>query len=87
LLLINFLAISNFAFAQALRCKGKIIKVGDSKYYVLQKCGEPAHIEPFTDPSPWGAKTGEKLYYESRGRTFIVEVRQGEVKAIEVERK
>jgi hypothetical protein len=87
LLLISFFIQSDIAFAQHFRCSGRIIKTGLSKNYVLEKCGEPARTEAFSDPTPWGAKTGELLYYERHGKTVIIEFRRGEVKRIRMERK
>lgn len=33
------------AGAQSLRCNGQLVNVGDSKYSVVRKCGEPAFRE------------------------------------------
>lgn len=87
LLLISLLLQNGVAFAQHFRCSGRIIKTGLTKKYVLEKCGEPAHTEAFSDPTPWGAKTGELLYYERRGKTIVIEFRRGEVEGIKVERR
>jgi hypothetical protein len=87
LLLVGFFIQTDVAFAQHFRCSGRIIKTGLSKKYVLEKCGEPVHTEAFSDPTPWGAKTGELLYYERRGKTIVIEFRRGEVKGIKLERK
>ena len=35
--------------AFAVRCGTSVISEGDSKYRVLQKCGEPTHIEEWTE--------------------------------------
>ena len=38
------------AQAQSLRCNGDLAQVGDTKYAVLQKCGEPAFKDSFCKP-------------------------------------
>jgi hypothetical protein len=37
-----------------LRCSGRIISVGDTQDYVLDKCGEPTSIEEKTGELAWG---------------------------------
>lgn len=39
------------SWAQSLRCGGDLVKIGDSKASVLQKCGEPALKDSFCSPA------------------------------------
>jgi len=35
--------------AYGLRCSGSIVSIGDTKSRVIDKCGEPDHIEPWQE--------------------------------------
>ena len=74
-----FLNSSNIAFSQTLRCGGRIIKEGMSKFLVLDHCGEPEHKERIIYGASSGGVQAEKLYYKRGGRTIIVEIRMDEV--------
>jgi hypothetical protein len=52
-----FLMPLHHAVASDLRCGSKLISVGDSKYDVLRKCGEPAHVETWQE-----FRTGRDLF-------------------------
>ncbi|MEY4563895.1 MAG: hypothetical protein RLZZ618_3172 [Pseudomonadota bacterium] len=50
------------AHAQSLRCQGALAEVGDTKYAVLQKCGEPAFKDGFCKPLEVWVPTGRGGY-------------------------
>lgn len=54
LLLLPLIALTHFgtAFAQSLSCGGSLSGVGDSKFSVVQKCGEPMSKEFVCVPRP-----------------------------------
>jgi hypothetical protein len=86
-LFFSFFVFNNISFAQTLRCKGKIVKVGDSKMFVLNNCGEPETKEEITFSGRTGNQLAEKYYYKTGGRVLIVDIRAGKVTAIKAHRK
>lgn len=45
---------------RAMRCAGRLVKVGDFEGEVIARCGDPQHVETFEDyPGEWVSK-----YYE-----------------------
>ncbi|WP_053094166.1 DUF2845 domain-containing protein [Cellvibrio sp. pealriver] len=50
--LIGFLlfGIGNTALGESLRCKNKLVHIGDSKAEVIDKCGSPLMIDSFCQP-------------------------------------
>lgn len=50
LAILFFVALALPASADTLRCKGKLISVGDTKGEVLAKCGEPTFVENIDEP-------------------------------------
>ena len=49
----------HFASAWALRCHGRIVSVGDRKYDVIARCGEPTWVE-----------TRQEVYAERHGLDY-----------------
>jgi hypothetical protein len=86
-LLLVVLLSTNVAFAQIGRCKGKIIKVGVSKQFVINNCGQPDNMETYTLGARSGSTVAETLYYYDVGWTYIVEIRRGKVSKITKERR
>jgi hypothetical protein len=40
-----FLALASASPSWAMRCQGRVVSVGDTRFEVLSKCGEPTFIE------------------------------------------
>lgn len=53
-LLIVFAGSASAIAGAGFRCSGRIIAVGDSRDYVLEKCGEPTSIEERTERTARG---------------------------------
>jgi hypothetical protein len=73
--------------AQIPRCKGKLIKTGATKQFVINNCGEPDHVESFVLGARSGSTVGEQLIYYGNTKTYIVEIRRGKVSSIKTEKK
>ena len=86
-LLLVFLLTTNIAFALTGRCKGKIIKEGVSKHFVINNCGQPDDMETFTLGAGSGSTVAETLYYDHGGWTYILEIRRGKVSKITKEKR
>ena len=84
-LLFAFLVSNNVAFGLTGRCRGKIIKEGVSKVFLINNCGEPDQKESYTLGTGSGATLAETLYYFAGGKTWIVEIRRGKVSRIKKE--
>ena len=84
-LLFAFLVSSNVAFGLTGRCRGKIIKEGVSKVFLINNCGEPDQEESNTIGAGSGATLAETLYYYDGSKTWIVEIRRGKVTRINKE--
>ena len=62
------LAATSHVMASDFSCNSKIVTIGDYKYDVLRKCGEPSHVEVWEevrirrDLSPGLLETGIGLY-------------------------
>jgi hypothetical protein len=78
---------TNVAFALTGRCKGKIIKAGVSKQFVINNCGQPDNMETYALGARSGSTVGETLYYNHGRWTYIVEIRRGKVSKITKEKK
>ncbi|MFC1825650.1 DUF2845 domain-containing protein [Thermodesulfobacteriota bacterium] len=76
-----FLASSSAAFGQELigRCKGKIVKAGVSKQFLLNNCGEPDHSENYNRGGRSGSAAMETLYYYVSRTAYIVTIRNNKV--------
>ena len=81
-LCLAFLVSTNVAFGLTGRCRGKIIKEGVSKVFLINNCGEPDEEESYSIGSGSGATLAETLYYYSGSKTWIVEIRRGKVTKI-----
>ena len=86
-MLVVFLLASSVAFALTGRCRGKIIKTGVSKQFVINNCGQPDNMESFALGARSGATVGETLYYNHGSWTYIVEIRRGKVSKISKEKR
>lgn len=86
-LLLVFLLTSSVAFALTGRCRGKIIKEGVTKHFLINNCGQPDNKETFTLGTGSGATVAETLYYDHGGWTYIVEIRRGKVSKITKEKR
>ena len=62
LVIIIVLSISLIKDASAMRCKGKLIRVGDTSYKMLKHCGKPLFVQ--TDI--W--KSHQLFVYKMNGR-------------------
>lgn len=56
--------LSSPGFAESLRCKTKLAKVGDTKAEVMEKCGDPIMTDSFCQPiavstPPQGVQIGD----------------------------
>ena len=88
LVLFIFLATSSAAFAQLnARCKGKIIKKGVSKQFLVNNCGQPDHTESYTRGGRSGSAAMETLYYYVGNTAYIVSIRNDKVVSITKERR
>lgn len=88
LMVIVFFLLSAVAFAQSsARCKGRIIKAGVSKQFVINNCGQPDEVESFALSARSGSAVGERLLYYRGSKTWIVEVRRGQVTSIRTEKR
>jgi hypothetical protein len=88
LMVIVFFLLSGVAFAQtSARCKGRIIKAGVSKQFVINNCGQPDEVESFALSARSGSTVGERLLYYRGSKTWIVEVRRGQVTSIRTEKR
>jgi hypothetical protein len=81
-LLLVVLLSTNVAFALTGRCKGKIVKEGVSKQFVIDNCGQPDNMETYALGAKSGSTVGETLYYNDGRWTYIVEIRRGKVTKI-----
>jgi hypothetical protein len=52
LAVLTVLMLGAWQSALALRCHGKIVSVGDRKFYVRDVCGEPTYVEEHTYALP-----------------------------------
>ncbi len=86
-LIFAFLVANNVALGLSGRCGGKIIQKGVSKLYLINKCGEPDHVETYTIGSRTSSTTGESLYYYDRSKTWIIDIRGGKVTKIKTEKR
>ena len=86
-LLLVFLLSNNVASALTGRCKGKIIKEGVSKHFLINNCGQPDDKETFTLGTGSGSTVAETLYYDHGRWTYIVEIRRGKVSKITKEKR
>ena len=86
-LLVVVLLSTNVAFALTGRCKGKIIKEGVSKQFLINNCGQPDNMETFTLGARSGSTVGETLYYYDGSWTYIVEIRRGKLSKIIKEKR
>ncbi|MBU0729206.1 MAG: DUF2845 domain-containing protein [Proteobacteria bacterium] len=59
---------ANAAALKVLKCKGEKISAGDSSYFVLKNCGEPAYKETLSNE---GCVKIEQWYYDCMDRGFI----------------
>ena len=87
ILLFVFFVSNTVAFGLTGRCRGKIIKEGVSKVFLINNCGEPDQKESYTLSAGSGSIVGETLYYYGGGKTWIVEIRRGKVSRIKTEKK
>lgn len=88
LMVIVFFLLSAVAFAQSsARCKGRIIKAGVSKQFVINNCGQPDEVESFALSARSGSAVGERLLYYRGSKMWIVEVRRGQVTSIRTEKR
>jgi hypothetical protein len=85
--LLVLLVPSSDASAQTARCKGKIIKEGLSKQFVISNCGQPDHMESYSLVASSGSIVGETLFYYQGRRAYIFEIRRGKVSKITRERR
>ena len=85
--LLVLLVSSSDALAQTVRCKGKIIREGVSRQFVINNCGQPDHMESYTLSARSGATIGETLFYYQGRRAYIMEIRRGKVSKITRERR
>jgi hypothetical protein len=86
-LLLVVLLSTNVAFALSGRCRGKIVKEGVSKQFLIDNCGQPDNMETYTLGARSGSIVGETLYYYDGSWTYIVEIRRGKVSKISKERR
>ncbi len=56
---------------KAFTCSGKRIKIGDSTYSVLKKCGEPAYKELLSNE---GCDREEKWHFDCKSRGNVEEL-------------
>jgi len=86
-LVFAFLVSNTVAFGLTGRCRGKIIKEGVSKVFLINNCGEPDQVETYTLSANSGAIVGETLYYYDGSKTWVVEIRRGKVTRIKREKR
>lgn len=67
----------------ALRCNGKIIMSGDSEFKVRNQCGSPEYV--YTNRSTTGDYR-KNVFYRKNGATYNIEIRNGVVHNITMER-
>ena len=44
-------SLSGTCCAESLRCNGDLVELGDAKFSVLQKCGDPIFVDTFCRPA------------------------------------
>lgn len=79
-LLAGILMILLSSQALALRCEGQLVYEDDSEYEVVQKCGEPDG----ESGDVWQDR--KTLYYNNNGATESVQILNGKVTDIELNR-
>jgi Protein of unknown function (DUF2845) len=43
-------SLSSTCYAESLRCNGDLVELGDAKFSVIQKCGDPIFVDTFCKP-------------------------------------
>jgi ribosomal protein L32 len=61
--------------SDTLRCRNSLVSKGDSKYEVIEKCGEPARKEHITYYGTYSGKTVEQWTYDFGPQEFVYLVR------------
>jgi len=64
------LLLAHASSSWALRCGNRVVSIGDTRYEVLSKCGEPSFVEE-RDEEQLRSSTRESYLYDPVERKFI----------------